>query len=343
MTLSQPKASQPKVVVIVANLGTPDTPTVPDVRQFLKQFLSDQRVIEIPSFVWKIILHLFVLPFRPKRVAEAYQSVWTEDSPMREILFKQVQGIKDHLVLKNTEFDLEIVPAMTYGNPGIGQVLENLSEKKPDHIILFPLFPQYSATSTAPLFDAVSKWVVKQRNLPGLSLIRDYYQHPLFIEAIAQSVLEYQQAHGKPDKLLMSFHGIPQPYADKGDPYADRCRITAKKVADRLGLEAHEWGISFQSRFGKQEWVKPYTDQTLTEWAQQGVKSVQVLSPAFSADCLETLEELAVENAELFLSQGGQSYAYIPALNDRADHLDLLSLFVQAHLDALKSTLYPSA
>lgn len=343
MTLSQPKASQPKVVVIVANLGTPDSPTVPDVRKFLKQFLSDQRVIEIPSVLWKIILHLFVLPFRPKRVAEAYQSVWTQDSPMREILLKQVQGLKNGLISKNTEFDLEIVPAMTYGNPGIHQVLANIAEKTPDHVILFPLFPQYSATSTAPLFDAVSKWVVKQRNLPGLSLIRDYYQHPQFIEAIAQSVLEYQQVHGKPEKLLMSFHGIPQPYADKGDPYADRCRITAKKVAERLGLDAHEWGISFQSRFGKQEWVKPYTDQTLTEWAQQGVKSVQVLSPAFSADCLETLEELAVENAELFLGQGGKSYAYIPALNDRADHIDLLSYFVQAHLDALKLTLHQSA
>lgn len=343
MTLSQPKISQPKVVVIVANLGTPDDPTVPDVRQFLKQFLSDQRVIEIPSFLWKIILHLFVLPFRPKRVAEAYKSVWTEDSPMREILFKQVQGLQKQLVAQNAEFDLEIVPAMTYGNPGITQVLAQIAENTPDHVILFPLFPQYSATSTAPLFDAVSKWVLKQRNLPGISLIRDYYQHPKFIEAIAQSVVEYQQIHGKPEKLLMSFHGIPQPYADKGDPYADRCRTTAKKVAECLGLESHEWAISFQSRFGKQEWVKPYTDQVLIEWAQQGVKSVQVLSPAFSADCLETLEELAVENAELFLSQGGQNYAYIPALNDRADHIDLLSHFIQAHLNALKLTLNQSA
>lgn len=331
--------SKPKVTVIVANLGTPDTPTVPDVRQFLKQFLSDQRVIEIPSLLWKIILHCFVLPFRPKRVAHAYQQVWSKDSPMREILFDQVALIKQQLTAENTEFDLNIVPAMTYGNPGIRDVLAGLENNIPDHLILFPLFPQYSATSTAPLYDAVAKWVVKQRNLPGLSLIRDYYQHPSFIESIAQSVREYQSEHGQAEKLLMSFHGIPQPYADKGDPYADRCRITAKKVAEKLGLNDDQWAVSFQSRFGKQEWVKPYTDQTLMDWAKQGVKSVQVLSPAFSADCLETLEELAIQNAELFLEQGGESYAYIPALNSRNDHIELLSHFIQVQLDALKQTL----
>lgn len=339
MSVEMSNLSKPKVTVIVANLGTPDSPSVPDVRQFLKQFLSDQRVIEIPKLLWKIILHSFVLPFRPKRVAVAYQQVWSNDSPMREILFNQVQLIQKQLLSQNLEFDLNIVPAMTYGNPGIQSVLNGLSENAQDHVILFPLFPQYSATSTAPLYDAVSKWVLTQRNLPGLSLIRDYYQHPKFIEAIAQSVLDYQATHGKPEKLLMSFHGIPQPYADKGDPYADRCRITAKKVAEKLGLNDDQWGISFQSRFGKQEWVKPYTDQTLQDWGEQGVKSVQVLSPAFSADCLETLEELALQNAELFLSHGGQSYAYIPALNNRADHIELLSDFVQAHLDALKQTL----
>lgn len=333
---------KPKVTVIIANLGTPDAPTVPAVRQFLKQFLSDQRVIEIPSFLWKIILHCFVLPFRPKHVSEAYASVWSNDSPMREILFKQVELIKQKLESNQSDFELNIVPAMTYGNPSIHQVLKNLGQNPQDHIILFPLFPQYSATSTAPLFDAVSKWVLTQRNLPGLSLLRDYYQHPMFIEAIAQSVLKFQAKHGKAEKLLMSFHGIPQPYADKGDPYADRCRITAEKVAQKLGLEESEWGVSFQSRFGKQEWVKPYTDQTLKEWGQQGVKYVQVLSPAFSADCLETLEELAVENAETFVEAGGQSYAYIPALNTDELHIQLLSQCVQVQLDALKFTLSTS-
>ena len=334
--MTQPK---PKVTVIVANLGTPDAPTVPAVRQFLKEFLSDQRVIEIPSLLWKVILHAFVLPFRPKRVSEAYASVWTSDSPMREILFKQVELIQAKLIENNQDFELNIVPAMTYGNPSIHAALDQISLNPQDHLILFPLFPQYSATSSAPLYDAVSKWVLTQRNLPGLSIIRDYYQHPVFIEAVAQSVLDYQKVHGQAEKLLMSFHGIPQPYADKGDPYADRCRITAQKVAEKLVLNEQQWAISFQSRFGKQEWVKPYTDQILKDWAEQGVKSVQVLSPAFSADCLETLEELAVENRELFLGQGGETYAYIPALNANLDHIEMLSSFIQAQLDVLKITL----
>ncbi|MDY6449993.1 ferrochelatase [Acinetobacter faecalis] len=332
-------AAKPKVTIILANLGTPDEPTVPAVRQFLKQFLSDQRVIEIPKPIWQIILNLFVLPFRPKRVAHAYEMVWNQDSPMREILMQQVEGVQKTLIQQYPEFELNIIPAMTYGNPGIASVLEKLSQNPQDHVILFPLFPQYSATSTAPLFDAFAKWIPKQRNLPGISFIRDYYQHPLYIQSLAQSVREYQAEHGKAEKLLMSFHGIPQPYADKGDPYADRCRLTAKLVADALGLSENEWAISFQSRFGKQEWVKPYTDVLLEDWGKQGVKSVQIMSPAFSADCLETLEELAIQNEEVFKQAGGEHYAYIPALNSRDDHLELLNHLLQANLDALKQTL----
>ena len=328
-----------KVTIILANLGTPDAPTIPAVRRFLKQFLSDQRVIEIPKPIWQIILRLFILPFRPKRVSQAYAQVWGEDSPMREILLQQVNTVKTHLTQLYPQFELNVVPAMTYGNPNIQQVLARVSEQPQDHVILFPLFPQYSATSTAPLYDALAKWVVKQRNLPGLSIIRDYYQHPLFIQALAQSVRDYQAVHGQPEKLLMSFHGIPQPYADKGDPYADRCRITGQLVAQALGLSAEQYAISFQSRFGKQEWIKPYTDVLLEDWAKQGVKSVQVMSPAFSADCLETLEELAIENAETFKSLGGGSYRYIPALNSREDHLRLLNSLLQANLDALTQTL----
>ena len=332
-------ATKAKVTVILANLGTPDAPTASAVRRFLDQFLSDQRVIEIPKPLWQIILRLFILPFRPKRVAHAYEMVWGSDSPMREILLTQVAALQQQLILQYPEFELNIVPAMTYGNPGIQPLLSELSQTPQDHIVLFPLFPQYSATSSAPLYDAFAKWIPKQRNLPGLSIIRDYYQHPLYIQALAQSVRDFRAEHGVTEKLLMSFHGIPQPYADKGDPYADRCRTTGQLVAAELGLVEDEWAISFQSRFGKQEWVKPYTDALLTEWAEQGVKSVQIMSPAFSADCLETLEELAIQNAELFLSQGGERYQYIPALNSRGDHLQLLNTLVQANLDALKQTL----
>lgn len=328
-----------KVTIILANLGTPDEPTIPAVRRFLKQFLSDQRVIEIPKPIWQIILRLFILPFRPKRVSQAYAQVWRQDSPMREILFEQVSAVKTHLTQLYPQFELNVVPAMTYGNPNIQDVLAQVSAQPQEHVILFPLFPQYSATSTAPLYDAVAKWVVQQRNLPGLTVIRDYYQHPLFIQSLAQSVRDYQAIHGQPEKLLMSFHGIPQPYADKGDPYADRCRITGKLLAKALGLSEDQYAISFQSRFGKQEWIKPYTDVLLEDWAKQGVKSIQVMSPAFSADCLETLEELAIENAETFKALGGESYSYIPALNSREDHLRLLNSLLQANLDALTQTL----
>ncbi|WP_286859958.1 MULTISPECIES: ferrochelatase [Acinetobacter] len=331
--------AKPKVTIILANLGTPDAPTVPAVRTFLQQFLSDQRVIEIPKPLWQIILRLFILPFRPKRVAQAYAQVWAKDSPMREILLQQVEAVRAELTQRYPQFELNVVPAMTYGNPNIQTVLSQISAQPQDHVILLPLFPQYSATSTAPLYDAVARWVLTQRNLPGLSLIRDYYQHPLFIQALAQSVRDYQAIHGKPEKLLMSFHGIPQPYADKGDPYADRCRITGKLVAKALGLSEDQYAISFQSRFGKQEWVKPYTDALIEEWGKQGVKSIQVMSPAFSADCLETLEELAMENADTFKANGGERYSYIPALNSREDHLQLLNSLLQANLDALTHTL----
>lgn len=327
---------KPKITVILANLGTPDAATVPAVRAFLKEFLSDSRVIEIPKLLWQIILRAFILPFRPKRVAHAYASVWGEDSPMREIMFQQVEWLKPRLEAAYPEFELNIVPAMSYGNPGLKALLKELPPQ--EHLLVLPLFPQYSATSTAPQYDQLAAWVMQQRNLPGLTIIRDYYQHPLYIQALAESVQQYWAEHGRAEKLLMSFHGIPQPYADKGDPYPERCHVTANKVAQALNLTDDEWAISFQSRFGKQEWVKPYTDALLTEWAQQGVKSVQVLSPAFSADCLETLEELAIQNAELFQSQGGQSYAYIPALNTQPLHLQLFEQLLSAHLTALQQT-----
>ena len=330
---------KPRIAIILANLGTPDAPTPEAVRAFLKQFLSDQRVIEIPKLIWQIILRLFVLTTRPKRVAEAYASIWWTDSPMREILLQQVDLVKAELTSRYPEFELIIVPAMTYGNPNIKDALVSLEKQAVDHIVLFPLFPQYSATSTAPLYDAIAKWIPKQRNLPGVSIIRDYYAHPQFIAALANSVKKFQAVHGVPDKLLMSFHGIPQPYADKGDPYDVRCRETAKRVAQALGLKDDQWAISFQSRFGKQEWIKPYTDALLADWASQGVKSVQVLSPAFSADCLETLEELAVENKAHFLSLGGESYAYIDALNSDPEHIELFTQVLSGQLNAIKQQL----
>lgn len=314
----------PRIAVLLINLGTPDEPTAPAVRRYLRQFLSDPRVIEIPKFLWAIILNLFVLPNRPKRVAEAYASIWDGDSPMRNILNTQVEKLESRLVDTATPFRVSVHAAMSYGNPGLPAVMDKLRLEGVDHFVMLPVFPQYSATSTGAVYDAITKWSLKQRNLPNMTIVKDYFAHPLYIKALADSIRRFQATHGKPEKLMFSFHGIPQPYMDKGDPYPRRCKCTAAQVAHELGLADDEWIISFQSRFGKQEWVKPYTDVVLDEWAKSGVKSVQILSPAFSADCLETLEELAIENRENFLEAGGQEYHYIPALNIDEAHIDLL-------------------
>ena len=314
----------PRIAVLLVNLGTPDEPTAPAVRRYLKQFLSDPRVIEIPKFLWAIILNLFVLPSRPKRVAEAYASIWDGDSPMRNILNAQVEMLDKRLAERAAPFRVSVHAAMSYGNPGLPDVMDQLRSEGVDHFVMLPVFPQYSATSTGAVYDAITKWSLKQRNLPNITIVKDYFAHPLYIKALADSIRRFQAVHGKPEKLMFSFHGIPQPYADKGDPYPKRCKCTAAQVAHELGLNPDEWIISFQSRFGKQEWIKPYTDVVLKEWGSSGVRSVQILSPAFSADCLETLEELAIENRETFLHAGGQEYHYIPALNADEAHIDLL-------------------
>jgi ferrochelatase len=319
-----------KTAIILANLGTPDAPTPTAVRAYLREFLSDTRVIEIPKLIWQVILNCFVLTTRPKRVAEAYDSVWTADgSPLLAILKQQAQDLQTRL--SHQGIHTPVYAATTYGNPSIKSVMAQLMAEGVESFVVLPLFPQYSATSTAAAFDKIFKLMLDTRNVPQLQLIKDYHDHPLYIEALAQSVERYWQAHDRADKLLMSFHGIPKPYADKGDPYPEQCRTTAMLLADRLGLASDAWAISFQSRFGAQEWLKPYTDELLAEWGQAGV-SVQVMSPAFSADCLETLEELAVENRDHFLQAGGKSYDYIPALNTDPLHIDMMADLVKWRL-----------
>jgi ferrochelatase len=330
----------PEVAVLLANLGTPDAPTPAAVTRYLRQFLSDPRVIEIPQLIWAIILNGIVIPLRRQRVAHAYASIWSEgDSPMRHILKQQCKKLEQRLAGQFGKCRVSVHPVMSYGQPSIPDTLDALKARGVEHLVVIPMFPQYSATSSAPVYDAVGRWLNSQRNLPSISILKDYFAHPAYISALAQTVKRYQAEHGVPDKLLMSFHGIPQPYADKGDPYPKRCRCTAAHLAQALGLRDDQWQISFQSRFGKQEWVKPYTDVTLDAWAKQGVKSVQVISPAFSADCLETLEELAVENRDAFLAAGGQSYAYIPALNVDAAHLDLIEALAKPLVQGMVGTL----
>lgn len=328
---------KPAIAIVLVNLGTPDAPTPAAVRRYLRQFLSDPRVIEIPALLWAVILNLFVLPFRPGRVAKAYASIWQDDSPMRAILKQQGLLLQCQLVRQFTDLNIQVVPAMSYGQPALPDALDGLMAQQVEQLIILPMFPQYSATSTGAVYDALNRWLGQQRNLPAFTILKDYHAHPQYIQALADSILQYQQQHGVPDKLLMSFHGIPQPYADKGDPYAEQCRNTARLLAQALGLHEGQWAISFQSRFGRQEWVKPYTSELLQSWGEQGVGYVQVISPAFSADCLETLEELAVENKHLFIAAGGQRYDYIPALNSSPQHIALLASLVQPFVSAFQA------
>lgn len=324
--------SRPRIGVILANLGTPDAPTPAAVRRYLREFLSDGRVIEVPKLVWFFILRLFILPFRPKRVAHAYASIWADDSPMRTTLLAQVEGTRQRLAARLPAHEIAVLPAMSYGQPALREALDCLAGC--DELVVLPLFPQCSATSTGPVYDQVAQWLLGQRNLPGVQLVRGYATHPGYVAALADSIEAHWAAHGRADKLLFSYHGIPQPYADKGDPYPVQCRATTEAVVRRLGLPDDAWAMSFQSRFGLQEWVKPYTDALLREWGGSGVGSVQVICPAFSADCLETLEEIAVENRDVFVEAGGRHYEYIPALNAEPAHLDMMADIVAARIGA---------
>lgn len=325
--------SRPRLGVILANLGTPDEPTPAAVRRYLREFLSDGRVIEVPKLVWFFILRLFILPFRPRRVAHAYASIWADGSPMRTTLLAQVEGTRQRLAGQLPDRDITVLPAMSYGRPALREALDTLAGC--DELVVLPLFPQCSATSTGPVYDQVARWLLSQRNLPGVQMIRGYATHPAYVEALAASIEAHWAAHGRADKLLFSYHGIPQPYADKGDPYPVQCRATTEAVVRRLGLPEEAWAMSFQSRFGLQEWVKPYTDALLREWGAGGVGSVQVICPAFSADCLETLEEIAVENRDVFIEAGGRRYEYVPALNAEPAHLDMIADIIRARLAAV--------
>lgn len=327
--------ARPRLGVVLANLGTPDAPTASAVRRYLREFLSDQRVIEIPRPIWWLILNLFVLPFRPRRVAKLYASIWKDgDSPMRLILREQSRKLSLELQQIFPQADIQVLPAMSYGQPALASALDTLQQAGVEKIVVLPLFPQFSATSTAPVYDLVSRWLAGQRNLPAITILKDYFAHPIYIAALASSVQMHRREQGGAEKLLFSFHGIPEDYERKGDPYPSRCRETAARVAAALKLPDDAWACSFQSRFGAQQWVQPYTDVLLREWAQAGVASVQLISPAFSADCLETLEELAVENRDGFLQAGGKSYHYIPALNARVDHISLFVALLRPHLEA---------
>lgn len=313
--------SPSKTGVLLVNLGTPDAPDTPSLRRYLAEFLSDPRVIELPRLLWKIILHGIVLRTRPAKSARAYQSVWTDDgSPLLAISKQQQHAIKNALGA-----DVPVALGMRYGNPSVSHALRELQQQKIDRLIVLPLYPQYSGPTTGSVFDAVTEELRTWRYVPEIHFIQNYLMEPRYISALSNSIQEHIQTYGLPQKLLFSYHGMPQRYADAGDPYYQLCVRTTQLVEAQLGLDEGICMTTFQSRFGKEEWLKPYTDITLEHLPAQGVKHIAIVSPAFSADCLETLEELAVENRDLFMESGGEQYHYIAALNDRADHIHALA------------------
>lgn len=309
-----------KTAVLMVNLGTPDNPDTPSLRRYLKQFLSDPRVVEIPRLIWWLILNGIILRIRPQKSAKKYQTVWTEEgSPLLAIGRGQVKALKEGF--QDRKWGVHVDLAMRYGNPSVASRLDNLRAAGYDRVLVFPLYPQYAAATTASTFDAVFDWARPVRNVPELRFIKHYHDNPAYIHALAESVQRYWQAHGKPDFangdiLLMSFHGVPHATLLNGDPYHCECQKTGRLLAEDLGLKPEHYRVTFQSRFGKAKWLEPYTDITLKELGAKGVRRIDVMCPGFSADCLETLEEINDEGREDFLHAGGGVFHYIPCLND---------------------------
>jgi protoporphyrin/coproporphyrin ferrochelatase len=321
-----------KIGVLLVNLGTPAAPTAAAVRPWLRHFLSDPRVVEVPRLLWWFILNCFILLTRPARSARAYQKIWTEQgSPLLINLQQQTQHLSERLQQRHGDRVL-VKYAFSYGSPSIGESIQALSDEGMQQLLVVPLYPQYSATTGGSVFDAIAADFSSRRWLPELRMLTHYHDQPGYITALANSVQRFQQSNGTAEKLVMSFHGAPRFQLDKGDPYYCECQKTGRLLAEQLGLSETQYLVTFQSRLGAAEWLKPYTDDSLRELAEEGVKSVQVICPGFSADCLETLEEIAIQNSELFLSLGGESYCYIPCLNAETDHIDFLTDLVEENL-----------
>lgn len=311
--------SQQKPGILLANLGTPSAPTTPAVRRYLRQFLSDKRVVDTPRIIWWPLLRGVILPLRSSKVAKLYQSIWMEEgSPLLVYSRRQEKALAEKLP------DVPVALGMTYGEPSLKSAVERLLAQNVTHIIVLPLYPQYSCSTVAAIWDELGRIFADKRSLPSLSLIRDYATEHSYILALAASVKRSFVQHGEPDLLLLSYHGIPQRFANEGDDYPQRCRDTTRELMTLLGLPPEKIMMTFQSRFGREPWLMPYTDETLKMLPGKGVKHIQVMCPGFSADCLETLEEMAVQNREVFIEAGGEKYEYIPALNDSPEHIDMM-------------------
>lgn len=311
-----------KYGVLLANLGTPEAPTAPAVKRFLSEFLHDQRVVDMSRWLWCPILHGVILPLRSPKVAKLYQSIWMEGgSPLMVYSKRQRDGLQQRL-------NIPVALGMTYGEPSLLSGIESLQAQGAEAIIVLPLYPQYSATTTAAVFDRLAK-VMKQRQVvPELHFVRDYHNHPHYIRALAATVRRSWQNNGQGDLLVCSYHGIPRRYADNGDIYPLHCAETTRLLAQELGLAPDKVMMTYQSQFGKEEWLQPYTDKTMAGLPGQGIKNLDILCPAFSVDCLETLEEISEQNREIFLHAGGESFHYIECLNDSELHIEMMAALI---------------
>lgn len=322
----------PRTGVLLVNLGTPDAPTAQALRPYLKQFLSDPRVVEIPRAVWWLILNGIILNIRPAKSAAKYASVWMDEgSPLRVHTERQAK-LLDGFLQAATNADVDVAWAMRYGKPSIPDALKQLRAKNCTRILVVPLYPQFSSSTTASVMDEVTRCMQHWRNLPEIRYIRSFQDDPGYIAALAQSIREHWVKHGEPDRLLMSFHGVPRRTLDLGDPYHCECYKTARLVSESLDFPAERILVTFQSRFGKAEWLKPYTQATLESLGREGVGRVDVICPGFVSDCLETLEEIAMECKEAFIEHGGKAFHYIPCLNERHDWISALTELTRNNL-----------
>jgi len=304
-----------RIGILLINSGTPEAPEAAAVRAFLARFLADPRIVDLPRPLWLPVLYGVILPWRPARVAEKYRRIWSEaGSPLRELTLK-LRAELAAVLAQRMLAPLQVEVGMLYSAPEMAVALERLRSGGVQRLLVLPLFPQYSGTTTGAAFDQVSATLRQMRWLPDLQLVADYHDHPGYIEALRASVAAHWDVHGRTPHLLISFHGIPERYCRKGDPYHKRCHTTARLLADELLLREGEWSVSFQSRFGPAQWLRPYTQQVLSALPARGVREVSVVCPGFAVDCLETLEEIAIENRAAFVQAGGQRFEYVPALN----------------------------
>jgi protoporphyrin/coproporphyrin ferrochelatase len=321
----------PATGVLLLNLGTPDAPTTKGLRVYLREFLSDVRIIELPKILWQLLLQTIILLTRPRRVAKLYKSIWMEGGSPLLVYTKSVTEKLEKSLRLSVGNEVHVAYGMRYGNPSVKAALRELKDKGCVRIIFIPLFGQYSSTTVGSGFDAFAKELMTWRWVPDIRTIHYFHDNENYIKALAKNVRNHWDKNGKAEKLLMSFHGVPLRYILAGDPYSCHCRKTGRLLAEELDLKENEYFIAFQSQFGKEEWIKPATDATLIAWAEAGMKSVDVMCPGFLVDCLETIEEMGEENRENFIDHGGEIYHYIPSLNDTPEFVNLLESLCMEH------------